>query len=118
MAKTPTLPDNGLDTSKLRSADASGLRLDGKAVAEHGSPDFLCRFGRAALERGFHCIEVRSMNGAFFVKRLELAIHAPDEPLAPVPARPQGWADEMPARSPTDEGLARTIARVPGAGRA
>ncbi len=58
------------------------------------------------------------MHGTFFIEGLEPAMDSPGAPLAPIPARPQRGADEMPARSATHERLARTIAPVLGAGRA
>ncbi|MGD1147990.1 MAG: glycoside hydrolase family 38 C-terminal domain-containing protein [Thermoanaerobaculaceae bacterium] len=79
-----SVPADGIYTLKLRSADASELRLDGQAVVENESPDFISRFGKAALKAGLHPIEVRFVHGAFFVKGLELEMDAPDKPLAPV----------------------------------
>ena len=79
------VPADGLYHFKLRSADASELRLDGRAVVENESPDFISRFGTAALKAGLHPIEVRYVHGTFFVKGLELAMDAPGAPLAPVP---------------------------------
>jgi len=37
---------------QLRSADASELRIDGAVVVENESPDFISRFGKAALQAG------------------------------------------------------------------
>lgn len=79
------VPADGLYHFKLRSADASELRLDGRAVVENESPDFISRFGTAALKAGLHPIEVHYVHGTFFVKGLELAMDAPGAPLAPVP---------------------------------
>jgi alpha-mannosidase len=78
------VPADGLYTFKLRSADASELRIDGAVVVENESPDFISRFGKAALQAGLHPIEVRFVHGDFFIKGLELAMDAPDKPLAPV----------------------------------
>ena len=78
------MPADGLYTFKLRSADASELRIDGAVVVENESPDFISRFGKAALQAGLHPIEVRFVHGDFFIKGLELAMDAPDKPLAPV----------------------------------
>ncbi|HQU33807.1 MAG TPA: glycoside hydrolase family 38 C-terminal domain-containing protein [Thermoanaerobaculaceae bacterium] len=80
------VPADGLYHFKLRSADASELRLDGLPVVENESPDFISRFGTAALKAGLHPIEVRYVHGTFFVKGLELAMDAPGAPLAPVPS--------------------------------
>ncbi|MBZ5589340.1 MAG: chitobiase/beta-hexosaminidase C-terminal domain-containing protein [Acidobacteriia bacterium] len=80
-----SVPADGLYTFKLRSADASELRLDGEAVVENESPDFISRFGTAALKGGLHPIEVRYVHGTFFIKGLELAMDAPGGPLAPIP---------------------------------
>ncbi len=77
--------EDGLYTFKLRSADASELRLDGKLVIVNESPDFISRFGQAALKRGVHPIEVQYVHGTFFIKGLELAMDSPREPLAPIP---------------------------------
>ena len=81
-----SVPADGLYHFKLRSADASELRLDGLPVVENESPDFISRFGTAALKAGLHPIEVRYVHGTFFVKGLELEMDAPGAPLAPVPA--------------------------------
>src|SRR5208337_3988786 len=43
------VPADGLYTFKLRSADASDLHLDGQIIVENESPDFISRFGTAAL---------------------------------------------------------------------
>ena len=88
------VPADGLYTFKLRSADASDLRLDGATVVENESPDFISRFGKAALKAGLHPIEVRFVHGNFFVEGLELEMDAPDKPLEPVAAdRLFHWAD-------------------------
>jgi len=80
------VPADGLYTFKLRSADASDLRLDGEPVVENESPDFISRFGKAALKGGLHPVEVRYVHADFFIKGLELSMDAPGAPLAPVGA--------------------------------
>ncbi|MFI5143812.1 MAG: PA14 domain-containing protein, partial [Thermoanaerobaculales bacterium] len=80
------VPADGLYTFKLRSADGSELRLDGEPVVQNESPDFISRFGVAALAAGLHRIEVRYVHGTF-VAGLELDMDGPGRPLAPVPAQ-------------------------------
>ena len=79
-----SVPADDLYTFKLRSADASDLRVDGQTVVENESPDFISRFGMAALKGGLHPVEVRYVHADFFIKGLELSMDAPGAPLAPV----------------------------------
>ena len=72
-------------TSSCAPRTRSELRLDGRAVVENESPDFISRFGTAALKAGLHPIEVRYVHGTFFIKGLELEMDVPGAPLAPVP---------------------------------
>ncbi len=79
------VPADGLYTFKLRSEDGSALRLDGDLVVFNESPDFISRFGKAALKAGLHTVEVDYVHRNF-VAGLVLAMEAPGQPLAEVPA--------------------------------
>ena len=79
------VPADGVYTFKLRSEDASELRLDGAVVVVNESPDYVSRFGRAALKAGLHPLELAYVHGTF-VAGLDLAMDAPGKPLARVPA--------------------------------
>ncbi|HUK12549.1 MAG TPA: glycoside hydrolase family 38 C-terminal domain-containing protein [Thermoanaerobaculaceae bacterium] len=88
------VPADGLYTFRLRSADASELRLDGATVVVNESPDFISRTGQVALRAGLHALELDYVH-ATFVAGLTLKMDEPGKPLAPIPAERLFHAKEL-----------------------
>jgi hexosaminidase len=89
------VPTDGLYTFHVASADGSRLVIDGRTVVDHdGQHGFTERSGDAALEAGWHSLELRFFQGGGGGARLRVEVTPPSGAREEVP---KAWLAHRPA---------------------